>query len=151
MKRRFLCLAAALLLLLTACGAQEPEPTMQLTLPNSGVTATFYKCDIGEGTTDLWMDPAQTPETAVLYIADGRPDLYLDGITEEEVQVRFAEPYETGMRLYTANYVVPKLDYTLTQEENGVSIHFKTVYYYLITVTTESGMDRFVVSAALDE
>lgn len=151
MKRRFLSLAAAVLLLLTACSVQDAEPTLQLTLPNSGVPATFYKCEVGEGTTDLWMDPAQTPETAVVYAADGRPDLFLSGVTEEDVEVRFAEPYETGMRLYTANYVVPKLDYTLTQEENGVSIHFKTVYYYLITVATESGMDRFVVSTALDE
>lgn len=150
MKRRFLCLAAAMMLL-TACGApQDTDPTLQLTLPETGVPAAFYGCAVAEETTDFQMDTAQTPETAALYAADGRPDLYLSGVTAEEVEVRFAEPCDTGMRLYTLNTPVEKLDYTLTGEEDGVSIHFKTVYYYLITVTTDAGTDHVVVSTALE-
>ena len=45
---------------------------------------------------------------------------------------------------------MPKLDYKMTVEEDGLFIQLKTVYYYLITVTTDSGTDRFVVSTALD-
>lgn len=150
MKQRFLCLAAALLMLLTACNAQDTEPTLQVTLPQSGVVMDFYGCDVTEATTDLWMDTEQTPETAAMYCSDGRPELRLEGVQEEDVEVRFAEPYETGMRLYTANYIMPKLDYKMTVEEDGLFIQLKTVYYYLITVTTDSGTDRFVVSTALD-
>ena len=45
MKQRFLCLAAALLMLLTACNAQDTEPTLQVTLPQTGVVdfATWYR------------------------------------------------------------------------------------------------------------
>lgn len=150
MKRRFLCLAAALMMLLTACGAQDTAPALQLTLSDTGVTAAFYGCTVEEATTDFRMDDAQTPETACLYAADGRPDLCLSGVTAEEVEVRFAEPYEAGMRLYTGNTPVEKLDYTLSAGEDGVSIRFKTVYYYLITVTTDAGTDRFVVTTALE-
>ena len=150
MKRRFLCLAAALMLLLSACGAQDTNPALQLTLPGTGAAATFYGCDVGAGNTDLWLDAAETPETAALYAADGRPELCLSGVMAEEVEVRFAEPYETGMRLYTGNTPVEKLDYTLSVGDDSVSIRFKTVYYYLITVTTDAGTDRFVVSTALE-
>lgn len=150
MKRRFLCLAAALLLLLTACGAQDTAPTLEVTLPNTEVPVAFSGCDVEEGRIDLWMDPDQTPETAAYYTADGRPQLCFSGVTEEEVEVRFAQPYETGMRLYTDNVIMPKLDYKATQQEDTLSVQLKTVYYYLITVTTEKGMDRFVVSTTLD-
>lgn len=150
MKRRFLCLAAALLLLLTACGAQDTAPTLEVTLPNTEVPVAFSGCDVEEGRIDLWMDPDQTPETAAYYTADGRPQLCFSGVTEEEVEVRFAQPYETGMRLYTDNVIMPKLDYKATRQEDTLSVQLKTVYYYLITVTTEKGMDRFVVSTTLD-
>ncbi len=150
MKRRFLCLAAALLLLLTACGAQDTAPTLEVTLPNTEVPVAFSGCDVEEGRIDLWMDPDQTPETAAYYTADGRPRLCFSGVTEENVEVRFAQPYETGMRLYTDNVIMPKLDYKATQQEDTLSVQLKTVYYYLITVTTEKGMDRFVVSTTLD-
>ena len=150
MKRRFLCLAAALLLLLTACGAQDTAPTLEVTLPNTEVPVAFSGCDVEEGRIDLWMDPDQTPETAAYYTADGRPRLCFSGVTEENVEVRFAQPYETGMRLYTDNVIMPKLDYKATQQEDTLSVQLKTVYYYLITVTTEEGMDRFVISTTLD-
>lgn len=150
MKRRFLCLAAALLLLLTACGAQDTAPTLEVTLPNTEVPVAFSGCDVEEGRIDLWMDPDQTPETAAYYTADGRPQLCFSGVTEEEVEVRFAQPYETGMRLYTDNVIMPKLDYKATRQEDTLTVQLKTVYYYLITVTTEKGMDRFVVSTTLD-
>lgn len=150
MKRRFLCLAAALLLLLTACGAQDTAPTLEVTLPNTEVPVAFSGCDVEEGRIDLWMDPDQTPETAAYYTADGRPQLCFSGVTEEEVEVRFAQPYETGMRLYTDNVIMPKLDYKATRQEDTLTVQLKTVYYYLITVTTEEGMDRFVVSTTLD-
>lgn len=150
MKRRFLCLAAALLLLLTACGAQDTAPTLEVTLPNTEVPVAFSGCDVEEGRIDLWMDPDQTPETAAYYTADGRPRLCFSGVTEEEVEVRFAQPYETGMRLYTDNVIMPKLDYKATRQEDTLTVQLKTVYYYLITVTTEEGMDRFVISTTLD-
>ena len=150
MKRRFLCLAAALLLLLTACGAQDTAPTLEVTLPNTEVPVAFSGCDVEEGRIDLWMDPDQTPETAAYYTADGRPRLCFSGVTEENVEVRFAQPYETGMRLYTDNVIMPKLDYKATQQEDTLTVQLKTVYYYLITVTTEEGMDRFVISTTLD-
>lgn len=150
MKRRFLCLAAALLLLLTACGAQDTAPTLEVTLPNTEVPVTFSGCDVEEGRIDLWMDPDQTPETAAYYTADGRPQLCFSGVTEENVEVRFAQPYETGMRLYTDNVIMPKLDYKATRQEDTLTVQLKTVYYYLITVTTEEGMDRFVISTTLD-
>ncbi|MBE5036936.1 hypothetical protein INF35_03950 [Subdoligranulum sp. DSM 109015] len=150
MKRRFLCLAAALLLLLTACGAQDTAPTLEVTLPNTEVPVAFSGCDVEEGRIDLWMDPDQTPETAAYYTADGRPQLCFSGVTEEEVEVRFAQPYETGMRLYTDNVIMPKLDYKATRQEDTLTVQLKTVYYYLITVTTEEGMDRFVISTTLD-
>lgn len=150
MKRRFLCLAAALLLLLTACGAQDTTPTLEVTLPNTEVPVAFSGCDVEEGRIDLWMDPDQTPETAAYYTADGRPRLCFSGVTEENVEVRFAQPYETGMRLYTDNVIMPKLDYKATRQEDTLTVQLKTVYYYLITVTTEEGMDRFVISTTLD-
>ena len=150
MKRRFLCLAAALLLLLTACGAQDTAPTLEVTLPNTEVPVAFSGCDVEEGRIDLWMDPDQTPETAAYYTADGRPRLCFTGVTEENVEVRFAQPYETGMRLYTDNVIMPKLDYKATRQEDTLTVQLKTVYYYLITVTTEEGMDRFVISTTLD-
>lgn len=150
MKRRFLCLAAALLLLLTACGAQDTAPTLEVTLPNTEVPVAFSGCDVEEGRIDLWMDPDQTPETAAYYTADGRPRLCFSGVTEENVEVRFAQPYETGMRLYTDNVIMPKLDYKATRQEDTLTVQLKTVYYYLITVTTEEGMDRFVISTTLD-
>lgn len=150
MKRRFLCLAAALLLLLTACGAQDTAPTLEVTLPNTEVPVAFSGCDVEEGSIDLWMDPDQTPETAAYYTAEGRPRLHFSGVTEEEVEVRFAQPYETGMRLYTDNVIMPKLDYKATRQEDTLTVQLKTVYYYLITVTTEEGMDRFVISTTLD-
>ena len=150
MKRRFLCLAAALLLLLTACGAQDTAPTLEVTLPNTEVPVAFSGCDVEEGRIDLWMDPDQTPETAAYYTADGRPQLCFSGVTEENVEVRFAQPYETGMRLYTDNVIMPKLDYKATRQEDTLTVQLKTVYYYLITVTTEEGMDRFVISTTLD-
>lgn len=150
MKRRFLCLAAGLLLLLTACGAQDTTPTLEVILPNTEVPVAFSGCNVEEGSIDLWMDPDQTPETAAYYTADGRPQLRFSGVTEEEVEVRFAQPYETGMRLYTDNIIMPKLDYKATQQEDALSVQLKTVYHYLITVTTEEGMDRFVISTTLD-
>ena len=150
MKRRFLCLAAALLLLLTACGAQDTAPTLEVTLPNTEVPVAFSGCDVEEGRIDLWMDPDQPRETAGYYTADGRPRLCFSGVTEENVEVRFAQPYETGMRLYTDNVIMPKLDYKATRQEDTLTVQLKTVYYYLITVTTEEGMDRFVISTTLD-
>ena len=66
------------------------------------------------------------------------------------MEVRFAQPYETGMRLYTDNVIMPKLDYKATRQEDTLTVQLKTVYYYLITVTTEEGMDRFVISTTLD-
>ena len=150
MKRCFLCLAATLLLLLTACGAQDTAPTLEVTLPNTEVPVAFSGCDVEEGRIDLWMDPDQTPETAAYYTADGRPRLCFSGVTEENVEVRFAQPYETGMRLYTDNVIMPKLDYKATRQEDTLTVQLKTVYYYLITVTTEEGMDRFVISTTLD-
>lgn len=149
-RRRFLCLWAALVLLLTACGGQNTQPTWETTLEHTGVSVTFSGCPVEETTTDLWMDPEQTPETAAYFAAEGRPELLISGVEEQDVEVRFAQSYETGFKLYTDNYIMPKLDYKAVQQEDGLSLQLKTVYNYLITVTTEEGTDRFVVLTKLD-
>ena len=152
MKHTALSLAALLLaaaLLLCACG-QPADPTLQTTLAETGLDLQFSGCAVTERTTAFQTSETAAPETVPLFAAEGRPELTLSGVQEDQVTVRFASAQGDSYLLYEPNTVMPKLDYRAVQQGDTLTLQLRTVYTYVIAVEQGTNRDVFVVTTQMD-
>lgn len=150
MKKTALSLAALLLALLCACAPQQSAPTLTAELQTAQVALAFSGCPVTEQDTCYQTAETAAQEPIRLFAAQGRPTVVLTGVTEQEVNVRFAYQVEGGYCLFEPNTVMPKLDYRATQQGEDLALQLRTVYNYVITVATDAGTERFLVTTQME-
>lgn len=138
MKRLFSLLLTVLML--TGCAAgtgADTEPVWQTELDGGG-TLSISGCTVTETEADFWAAEDQPGITLPLLNIEGVPTLTLSDATDVDFAtffLGFVEPYGEGWLHYTARIPVNKLDYVLTEEEDG-TLHFRldTVYNYRLVL-----------------
>lgn len=150
MKKRTLFLRAALcaaaLAMLVGCGQPKAVPAVwQGTLENTGTAVSAGGCGV-TAEQKTWQPDDAAAATLLLLDCDGCPTLELQGVTESEVVITYAEPDGDAYRPFTDRLPTPKVDYWAAEQEGTLRIRFDTVYQYLVTVKTDAGSDSFLVS-----
>lgn len=154
--KRTVCLMTVLLLALfclCACTQQEPEPTWQTTLPNTGVTLSIAGGEVTVSTTQLYptVDGSAPPEEVCLLSVPAVATLTWEGVQAENVKIGFAYAWDTAYKDYRTSEPIEKVDYVpLDAEEDSLCYRIDTAYSFLITVTTDQGTDRFVLDCRRD-
>ena len=150
MKKTAIPLAALLLACLLCACARDAAPALDTVLETASVPVSFSGCAVTGTDADYWTAEDAAPQPARLFAAEGRPAIALTGVTEQDVTVRFAEPWSTGYKLYEPNTVMPKLDYRAEQDGDTLTLQLRTVYNYAITVATDAGSETFLVTTEMD-
>lgn len=138
MKRLFALLLALLVLAGCSAGAgADLEPVWQTELAGGG-TLSISGCTVTETEADFWPAQDQACTTLPLLEIEGVPTLTLSGVLEADIAMAYVEPYGDGWLHYEPRIPVEKLDYILTQEEDGtLRYRLDTVYNYRLTVGNE--------------
>lgn len=154
--------AAAVLLaaaLLTGCAAQsaaEQAPVWQTDLPETGVHMELSGAEL---VSDGPVYYAPTREDAFYgrmgsmsgVIADGTPTVTFYGVTADQISLVYLESIGDLYVDYDRVYPQERLDYILTQTDEGVSYKIDTAYNFEFAVTTEQGSDRYLVVSQRSE
>lgn len=143
--------AAAALGLLCSCAPTanvQAQPVWQGELAAAGAQLAF-DCGMEVRTAEVSLG-GEIVAAEHFYCAQ-TPVMLLSGVEEQQVTVQYARPAEGGYELFDERVVTPKIDYTFGETADGTLVYdFETVYYYLVTVATDAGTDRFVVLCETD-
>lgn len=145
-------------LLLTGCTtrAVDATPVWQQTLPETGAEMTVSNCTLlsdesvyyamsRDDTSDLW------DEKPALQV-EGIPVVTLQGVTSDQVELRFAENVDYLYLYYDKVMPQEGLDYIFTEQADGsLQYRLDTVYNYEFRITTEEGSNTILLICKRDD
>lgn len=143
-----------LLLVLAACSPHESEsePVWQATLPNTGISVQISGCELEESTISYWSNldaAAEAQQVMLLHATSGAPLLEVDA-PKAQVDIQFAQPVSGGMAAYDLALPVEQVDmvFLTDPEEAPTRVRFDTIYNFIVTVTSDSQTDQFLIACA---
>lgn len=154
--KRMLCLVPLCLAVLAGCSQAKVDttPVWSQQLPHTGVEMELSNCELqGTEAVDYTLDRDSTDPWSKkpALQTKGIPVVTLRGVTEEEVQLRFVENIDTLYLYYDKMMPQEKLDYIVTELDDGsLQYRLDTVYNFEFVVTTQDGIDTMIVTCQRD-